>query len=159
MFNAYDEKLEPLYLVVGKIAVRWAWLEYMLDSCISLIFYRCGGDAVVRKLPSKLRPKLEFLVKCLVQIEVLSSFSVDGLRLVREMEDLRDQRNSLYHHMLYAFDENFSSFVYIQRKINEGSTKKSKSLEELTEATNKIEILTEQLTRFCPDLLSAFAER
>jgi len=148
MFKIYEKELIPLYTSIGKLTVHWAWLEYMLDSCIVMMFNRCGGYELDDEAPISLKNRLKFFNRCMKEIESLSAFSKEGLALSSEIKKLSTERHDLAHGMLYTFGKDFQTFGYVRHKINKDVEHLRKSIKTIDETTVKVEALSKKLTGF-----------
>ncbi|MCC6948576.1 MAG: hypothetical protein IT539_12480 [Bradyrhizobiaceae bacterium] len=111
----YIYSLEPygFYLVVGKITVNWAHIEFQLDAAnIALIR---AGKTKERQLPKSLEPKIAHFEKGVLKHPDLDEFRARGEPIIAELHRLKEVRHDLIHGTSTKITEegrNFSRFVY-----------------------------------------------
>ena len=92
-----SDPFKPLYAPLGRLVVRWAYLERVLDYFVAAVYHRCGGNTLVRELPHTLDRKIRFLRDSLNQLPSLAESKDKGTDFLNRLAALKQTRHDLVH--------------------------------------------------------------
>ncbi|MBK5283721.1 MAG: hypothetical protein JJE16_16750 [Nitrospiraceae bacterium] len=89
--------LETLFKAVGFVVVQWGFAEQSLDLTVAIIFHSYNGHPLVKRRPSMLRPKLDFLSRCFAELPKLKEFQEESVPLLARFAVAGKKRHDLIH--------------------------------------------------------------
>ena len=89
--------IETLFKAVGFVVVQWGHAEQSLDLTVASIFRFFDGHPLLKRRPSMLRPKLDFLSKCFAELPNLEQFQAESVPLLSRFAVTGKKRNDLVH--------------------------------------------------------------
>jgi hypothetical protein len=92
-----DNPFQDMCLMIGMMAITWAWAENALALAIGIIDEKIGAVRGHGELPLSLRKRLSYLKNALADIPALKILEDDGGFLVKRFVELAPRRNELIH--------------------------------------------------------------
>jgi hypothetical protein len=94
------EELQPLYLAIGYVIVKWSFVEAALDFSVSTIYVDCGGNSLRKQMPKFLKDKCKFIVEATTKIPMLAPFKARAENVMGRIIQIKDTREYLAHSVL-----------------------------------------------------------
>ena len=93
------DTIVPIYCAMGFITTQWALIEFIIDTCVAIIYNEYDGNNKTsnKQIPRSLIKKIPFFRKCLREIPELKPFLNDGLQLIDRINILSKQRHDIIH--------------------------------------------------------------
>ena len=88
---------ETLFKAVGFVVVQWGFAEQSLDLTVASIFHFYHGHPLIKRRPSLLKSKLDFLSQCFAELPNLQQFQEEGVPLLSRFAVAGKKRNDLVH--------------------------------------------------------------
>jgi hypothetical protein len=98
--NDTADDIQPLYLAIGYVIIKWSFIEAALDFAASTIYTDCGGRALRKQMPKFLRDKCNFIVKATTEIEALGPYKAKAENIVGRATNIKDLREDFAHSVL-----------------------------------------------------------
>lgn len=92
--------LEPLYMAIGYVIVKWSFIEAALDFATSTIYTDCGGNRLRKQMPKFLKEKTSFIAKATMELPHLASFRAKALDVTGRVINIKDYREDFAHSVL-----------------------------------------------------------
>lgn len=120
-YNMDQETSDRLNLeyraLLGDFTIKWGLLEAMLDNISGLIMARFDHSAlavkgVAARLPRGLERKLDFHKQAFRKIAALKPFENDAMACVMAVTDVRNERNTLIHGVLWGITKTGTADIW-----------------------------------------------
>jgi hypothetical protein len=150
-----------VYTLVGQLSVRWSLLEFAMDVVVATLCHRLAGKNLVRKIPLDLSGKITFIRSCLDQVPALSSYLLDGVRLLDEVSTLRNVRHGIVHGYFSAYSDDRKAFTFVRLSLERGKThhvvhEQIYTAEQLLQVGYDVGQVSAQFSKFAERLLVEF---
>lgn len=89
--------IESLFKAVGFVVVQWGFAEQSLDLMVANIFHFFNEHPLLKRRPTNLEPKIEFLRECFATIPELEKFRAESEMLLPRFAAAGKRRNDLVH--------------------------------------------------------------
>lgn len=121
----YSDDLQPLYLAIGYVIIKWSFIEAALDFTASTIYTDCGGNALRKQMPKFLKEKTAFIAKAVSEIPALAPFKAKALDITGRTINIKDYREDFAHSVLAhpTHVNGIYSFVRLNAKEHNHSAK------------------------------------
>lgn len=150
--SIFPESLEPLYSALGKVVYAWAYVEHLIDSCVSIVYHSYDGKPIAfrQEIPRSLSNKINLLKKAFQTIDKLAKYQIEGLTLINRVSSLSDQRHNMIHSIFHTTSDHFSYTFSKYKYEKEGHTIRefAFTLDEYLQLGNKLLGLADELVSF-----------
>ena len=106
--------LETLFKAIGFVVVQWGYAEQSLDLMVAVIFHRFKGNALLKRRPQNLEPKVDFLRKCFAQLPELARFKAESDALLTRFSVAGKKRNDLVHGAIANLSAEGGAFTFLK---------------------------------------------
>lgn len=89
--------IDTLFKAVGFVVVQWGFAEQSLDLMVANIFHSFDGHPLLKRRPTNLEKKVEFLRECFAKIPELGHFKAESDALLTRFSVAGKKRNDLVH--------------------------------------------------------------
>src|SRR4029077_20459175 len=104
--------LETLFKAVGFVVVQCGFAEQSLDLTVASIFHSYNGHPLVKRRPSMLQPKLDFLSWCFTELPKLQEFPAESVPLLSRFAVAGKKRNDLVHGAVASLSAQDGAFPF-----------------------------------------------
>ena len=87
---------ETLFKAVGFVVVQWGFAEQSLDLTVASIFHFYHGHPLIKRRPSLLKSKLDFLSQCFAELPNLHNSKKKVFRCFLDLPWLERNETILY---------------------------------------------------------------
>lgn len=94
------DELQPLYLAIGYVITKWAYIDAALDFAASTIYVDYGGKTLRKQMPKFLKDKCNFIAKAVVELPVLSPYKAKAENITGRVINVKDLREDFAHSVL-----------------------------------------------------------
>jgi hypothetical protein len=151
--------LQPLYLTIGYVIVKWSFVEAALDFAVSTIYTDCGGSSLRKQMPKFLKEKTSFIAKAATEIPHLAPFKARALDITGRAINIKDYREDFAHSVLThpTHNDGVYSFVRLNAKEHNHSAKVWQfDVQTFPAMSEKLERLATDAQLFAKSLEEAF---
>ena len=134
-------------VAIAQMVMAWANIEVLLDYINAIIITETKASST--KLPMFLNPKLRLLRKFVTTIEALAPVRKRALKLIDEIDPLKDVRHDIIHGRIRkSVDNSLMERKIIRHRLEDGILvpyTKDYTLEEIADATDRMLDITDNL--------------
>ena len=106
--------IETLFKAVGFVVVQWGFAEQSLDLLVANIFNFFSEHPSLKRRPTNLEPKIEFLRGCFATIPALEQFRTESEMLLPRFAAIGKRRNDLVHGAISGTSIEDGSFMFLK---------------------------------------------
>jgi hypothetical protein len=116
MTELSQKHFDDLYYAVGFITVHWAFVEKVMDDCITIIYHNYEGKTFFTDpIPkTQLTNKIILLKKYFNKLPKLIKYKDIGLKLINTIKDLSSNRHWFIHGVIVKLEPEFLHFIKYQ---------------------------------------------
>lgn len=109
--------IETLFKAVGFVVVQWGFAEQSLDLMVANIFHVFSNQHSLKRRPTNLEPKIEFLRHCFATIPALEQFRIESEMLLPRFSASGKRRNDIVHGAISETSMENGSFMFLKVDI------------------------------------------
>jgi hypothetical protein len=106
--------IETLFKAVGFVVVQWGFAEQALDLMVASIFHSFDGHPLLKRRPTNLEKKVEFLRECFTKLPALEQFSAESDTLLTRFSVAGKKRNDLLHGAIATLSAEDGAFMFLK---------------------------------------------
>jgi hypothetical protein len=119
-----DEKMNPIYNTVGRLATQWSMMEVSLEALATVLHQYYGGKDLERALPHRFGQRIRFVRKCLESPPaILAPFKGLLLAALERLSNLADYRHDIIHGYVSKYDDVKNELTFSSVKTRPGKGK------------------------------------
>ena len=106
--------IETLFKAVGFVVVQWGFAEQSLDLMVANIFHSFDDHPLLKRRPTNLEAKVEFLRECFAKLPELEQFSAENDALLTRFSVAGKKRNDLVHGAIATLSAGDRAFTFLK---------------------------------------------
>jgi hypothetical protein len=103
--------LETLFKAVGFVVVEWGIAEQSLDLMIAIMFLSFDGHPLLKRRPTNLEKKVEFLHECFAKFPQLEQFKAESDALLTRFSINEKKRSDFVDGAIASFPADDDAFM------------------------------------------------
>lgn len=106
MRHLSNDEYQRLFLATGELVIHWGLVEESVNMMSAIIYQLAGGKHLEPELQIMLSRRIRFLRLCFNRLEALASFKDEATKLLDELRNVTELRETLCHSALNGISDN-----------------------------------------------------